>query len=95
MTYFQIRSFVHIEKSEKKYTLSTSHFPKYGKPLKIITDHRTQFTSPKNWLNFPPSNSEFNYERKLEMAKNYISRKGKNRAAKFNEAYPSIASKDI
>ena len=39
-----------------------------------------------NWLNFPPNGTEINYERKLEIAKD-ISREGKNRATKFNEAH--------
>ena len=30
---------------------SKDHFPKFGKPLKIITGHGTQFTSPQ-WSNF-------------------------------------------
>ena len=31
--------------------LTEDHFLKYGKPLKIITDHGTQFTSPQ-WSYF-------------------------------------------
>ena len=31
--------------------LNKDHFPRFGKPLKIITDHGTQFTSPQ-WSNF-------------------------------------------
>ena len=41
----------------------------------------------ENWLNFPPSNSKINYERKLELAKENISRKGRYRTSKFNEAH--------
>ena len=41
----------------------------------------------ESWLNFPQNNSKITYERKLEMAKDNISRKGKNRASKFNEAH--------
>ena len=158
--------------------LSKDHFPKYGKPLKIIMDHGTQFRSPiwseflegkeiqpvfssirhpqsniverihrelsrffrsligenhgswwswikiiescinetyhetteftpmelhlnkkpkrawENWLNFPPSNSKINHERKLEMARENISRKGKNRASRFNEADRLTALKE-
>ena len=40
----------------------------------------------ENWLNFPQNSPNISYERKLEMAKDNISRKGKNRASKFNEA---------
>ena len=141
--------------------LTKDHFPKHGKPSKIVTDHGTQFTSPvwseflkeqqiqpvfssirhpqsniverihrelsrffrsligenhgswwswikvigscmnetyhetteftpielqlnkkpkrawENWLNFPPNNSKMNYERKIELARENISRKGK------------------
>ena len=158
--------------------LSKDHFPKYGKPLKIITDHGTQFTSPiwleilkekdiqpffssirhpqsniverihrelsrffrsligdnhgswwswisiiqscinetydetteftpmdlhlnkkpkrawKNWMNFPPSNPKINYERKLEITRGNISRKGKNRDSRFNEAHRLTALKE-
>ena len=38
----------------------------------------------ENWLNFPPNNSKMNYERKIELARENISRKGKNRASRFN-----------
>ena len=41
----------------------------------------------ENWLNFPQKNSNIIYERKLQMAKDNISRKGKNRASNFNEAH--------
>ena len=41
----------------------------------------------ENWLNFPPNNSKMNYERKIELARENISRKGKNRASIFNEAH--------
>ena len=158
--------------------LSKDHFPKYGKPLKIITDHGTQFTSPQwsnflketsiqqvfssirhpqgniverihrelsrffrslvkenhsswwswikiiescmnethhetteftpievhlhkkpkqaweNWLNFPPNDPKINYERKLEMAKENISKKGLKRAAKFNRDHRLTALKE-
>ena len=40
-----------------------------------------------NWLNFPQNSSNISYERKLEMAKDNISRKGKNRASKLHEAH--------
>ena len=129
--------------------LKKDHFPKYGIPSKIVTDHGTQFTSPvwseflkeqelsrffrsligenhrswwswikiiescinetyhetteftpidlhlnkkpkrawENWLNFPQKSSKMNYGRKIELAKENISRKGKNRASRFNEAH--------
>ena len=38
----------------------------------------------ENWLNYPQNSSKISYERKLEMANDNISRKGKNRASKFN-----------
>ena len=47
----------------------------------------------ENWLNFPPSNSKINHERKLELAKENISRKGKYTASKFNEAHRLTALK--
>ena len=126
--------------------LKKDHFPKYGIPSKIITDHGTQFSNiveriyrelskffrsligenqgswwswiniieswmnetyhettqftpielhlnkkPKraweNWLNFRQNSSKISYERKLKMAKDNISRKGKIRASKFDEAH--------
>ena len=158
--------------------LKKDHFPKYGKPSKIVTDHGTQFTSPvwseflkeqdiqpvfssirhpqsniverihrelsrffrsligdnhgsswswikiigscinetyhetteftpielhlnkkpkrawENWLNFPRNNSKMNYKRKIELARENIFRKGKNRASKFNEAHRLITLKE-
>ena len=41
----------------------------------------------ENWLNFPQNNLKINYKRKLEVVKDNISRKEKNRASKFNEAH--------
>ena len=158
--------------------LKKDHFPKYGKPSKIVTDHGTQFTSPvwseflkeqeiqpvfssirhpqsniverihrelsrffrsligenhgswwswisiiqscmnetyhqtteftpielhlnkkskrawENWLDFPQKGSNISYERKLELARENISRKGKNRASKFNKAHRLTALKE-
>ena len=48
----------------------------------------------ENWLNFPPNNSKMNYERIIELARENISRKGKNRASKFNEAHLLITLKE-
>ena len=39
----------------------------------------------ENWLNFPPNDPKTNYERKLEMAKANISKKGLKTAAKINK----------
>ena len=48
----------------------------------------------QNWLNFPQNNSKINHERKLEMAKENISRKGRKRDSKFNKAHRSTSLKD-
>ena len=45
----------------------------------------------ENWLNFSPNNSKMNYERKIELSGENISKKGKNRASRFNEAHHLIA----
>ena len=47
----------------------------------------------ENFSNFPPSNSKINYERKLELAKENISRQWKYRASKSNEAHRLTALK--
>ena len=47
----------------------------------------------ENWLNFLTSYSKINYEKKIELAKDKISRKGKNRALEFTEAHRLTALK--
>ena len=48
----------------------------------------------ENWLNFPTTSSKVDYERKLEMAKENISRKEKNRVNRLNEAHRLITLKE-
>ena len=61
-------------------------------PIELLLDKKPK-RAWENWLNFPPHDSEINYERKLEMAKEYISKKGLKRAAKFNEDHRLAALK--
>ena len=48
----------------------------------------------ENWLHFHQNSPNISYERELQMAKDNISRKGKNRASKFNVAHRLISLKE-
>ena len=53
-------------------------------PIELHLDKKPK-RAWENWLNFAPHDPEINYEIKLEMAKENISKKGLKSAAMFNK----------
>ena len=53
-------------------------------PIELHLDKKPK-QAWENWLNSPSHDPEINYERKLEMAKENVSKKRLERAAKFNK----------
>ena len=70
----------------ENFMSETYHETTYFTPVELHLNKKPK-RAWENSLHFPPSNSKLNYERKLEIAKENISRKGKNRDTEINKAH--------